>query len=499
MTETAHTSVTRREFGKTAGAAAGLTLALGWSPFAYAQNERVRVALIGTGSQGRLHIEDGIAGTPELEIVAMADCFRYSLAMGWHAAGQDERLKEHVYFDYREMLDKERDAIDAVIIATPFKTHYPMVMDCLDAGKYVFCERTMAHTYEACRDIVTKCHETGLFVQVGHQRRYNPEFNYAAQQMIENDHLGRVTLIEGRWHRHDDWRRTLPRKKGAKQYDLSPDEARFIPDLEKHWNWRVYEESSYGLVGELCTHHAEIASFLLGTPPARVWGTGGIDYWRDGRTTCDNLQLVFEYDMGVRTRSFSPLDAITDQQREHLRELNRPYTVRFAWSGSLIDPDGSEGMRVMGDKGVYELRERATGVQPGCMFKEAPYKSYTDPFTGERVTLPIGASNRATRAIVANIDLWTEKITPEPVPFEQELGSSIFNKTPDVRQFEAFVKHVRGGGKPRTNEMDGLMASVAVIAGHEAVTTKQLVEIDPAVYTFDFETPDPFEYETIEA
>jgi predicted dehydrogenase len=491
--------VTRREFGQSAGTGAGLILALGWSPFAYAQNDRARVALIGTGSQGCLHIEDGLAGTQQIEIGAMVDCLRCNLAKGWHTAGANSALKDHLYFDYREMLDKERDAIDAVIVATPFKTHHPMVMDCLDAGKYVFCEKTMAHTYEACRDIVTKCHETGLFVQVGHQRRYNPEYDYAASQMMEENRLGRVTLIEGRWHRNDSWRRPLPRKKAGDIYELSPEEERFIPDLEKHWNWRVYGESSYGLVGELCSHHAEIANFLLGRPPARVWGTGGIDYWRDGRTTFDNVQLVFEYDMGVRDPGFGGISARSEEQAEHLRELNRPYTVRFTWSGTLQDPDGSVGMRIIGQRGVFDLRERWFHEQPGCVFRGEPYRSYIDSRTGERVKMPFRSSGISFDMMNGRGYARIEHVTPEPVGFEDELGYAIFDKSSDVRQFEGFAKHIREGGKPRANEMDGLMASVAVIAGHEAVTTKELVEIDPAVYTFDFETPNPFEYDTVES
>jgi predicted dehydrogenase len=493
MTKTANTPLTRREFGKTAGAAAGVTLALGWSPFAYARNEQVRVALIGTGSQGCLHIEDGLAGTQEVDIGASADCLLFNLAKGWHVAGGDPALKEHLYVDYREMLDKERNAIDAVIVATPFKTHHRIVMDCLDAGNYVFCEKTMAHTYEACREIVTKCHETGLFVQVGHQRRYNPEFNYAASQIADAERLGRVTLIEGRWHRHDPWRRLLPRKKSGDPYELTAEEQRHIPDLEKHWNWRVHGESSYGLVGELCTHHVDVANFLLGKPPACVWGTGGTDYWRDGRTTYDNVQLVYEYDLGVRDRGFTAISARTDEQGDHLRELNRPYTVRLTWSGTLQDPDGSVGMRVVGQRGVFDLRERWFPEQQGCVFRGEPHRSYIDSRTGERVRASMSYSGTSTRVMTHTGYARIEHVTPEPVPFEDELGPSIFDKTPDVRQFEAFARHIKEGGKPRTNEMAGLMASIAVIAGHEAVTTKELVEIDPAVYSFDFKTPHPFE------
>ena len=46
------------------------------------------------------------------------------------------------YEDYREMLDKEKD-LDAVVISTPDFWHAPQTVDCLRAGKHVYCEKEM--------------------------------------------------------------------------------------------------------------------------------------------------------------------------------------------------------------------------------------------------------------------------------------------------------------------------------------------------------------------
>jgi len=488
------TKLSRRNFIKATGATAGVAVAAGWSPFSYAQNEKVRVALIGTGSQNRLHIEDGLAGAQDIEIVALADCLKYNLLGGWATTGKDPELAKHLYINYPEMLEKEADNIDAVIIATPFKTHYDIVMDCLDAGKYVFCEKTMAHTYEYCRDIVTKCHDTGLFVQVGHQRRYNPEYNYAATQMLQENHrLGRVGFIEAQWHRNDAWRRPLPKKTDGSPYVLSAAEKKWIPDLEKHVNWRIYEEYSSGLLSELATHHLEIVNFLLGTMPSRVWGTGGLDYWRDGRTTDDNLTVTYEYDMSKRYQGFGTIDGKIEEQ--DTRRINQPYTVRVTWSGTLQSAKKGASMLVIGDKGAFEMRERWSLETPGCVFFEEPIKVWLDPDTMEPTTDKKIIEWIKTTGQTQKYSRWDEQ---DPVPFENEMDPSWFDITPDVRQFEAFAKHVKEGGKPRTNEMVGLMASVCDIAGHQAVKSKELVEIDPAICAFDFETPNPFEYETIE-
>lgn len=491
--------ITRRNFMKAAGATAGVMVATGWSPFAYAQNEKVRLAIIGIGSQNMFHIEHGIAGNPQIQIVAMADVLRPSLGSGVKLAFSDpaqqqDFWKNHCYLNYKEMLDKEKDNIDAVLIATPFKTHYDIVIDCLDAGKYVFCEKTMADTYERCRNIVTKCHETGKWVQCGHQRRYNPEYLHVAKCMLGTDQrAGRVQYIEGQWHRNGDWRRPMPGRVQDNQfveYQLSDAEKALIKDYRKLVNWRVYEEYSSGLISELATHHIEVVNWLLGTPPKRVWATGGIDYWKDDRDTYDNVVLVFEYEISKRHHSHVTASPKAGIEQLDPAVMGKPYTVRFTWTGTLQSSIKGEGLMLMGDRGTFKLREQFTKSGRGCSFQLEPTIEWLDPntmepTTDEKIISWIKATKQSQK--------FTRLKEYDVIQVQDEIEEALYDKDPDVRQFEAFAKHIKEGGVPRTNQMCGLMASVCDIAAHEASKTKTVVEIDPAVYKFDFETPNPFE------
>ena len=69
-----------------------------------------------------------------------------------HAAGTFKTYpKAKVYFDYREMLDKQKD-IDGVLVATPDHTHAVISMAAMRAGKHVYCQKPLTHTvYEARR------------------------------------------------------------------------------------------------------------------------------------------------------------------------------------------------------------------------------------------------------------------------------------------------------------------------------------------------------------
>ena len=68
-------NLSRRNFMKTAGAATGFMIAAGYSPFSYAQNDKVRVGCIGTGGQGSFHIRDGLTGTDDILITGVCDVF----------------------------------------------------------------------------------------------------------------------------------------------------------------------------------------------------------------------------------------------------------------------------------------------------------------------------------------------------------------------------------------------------------------------------------------
>ena len=139
--------VTRRDFVKAAGAvsavAAALPAAQG-APFiqkVHAANDQVQYGFIGTGSRGTYllkHLHETDAG----RCVAVCDNWDVNLKKGVDTAGNNPAP----YKDYRELL--ARKDIDAVLIAVPLYEHFPITKDSLQAGKHVFCEKSLVHKAE---------------------------------------------------------------------------------------------------------------------------------------------------------------------------------------------------------------------------------------------------------------------------------------------------------------------------------------------------------------
>lgn len=474
----------RRGFIKTAGAASTFMIAAGNAPFSYAANERVRVGCIGVGGQGTFHITDGLAGTQDIEIVAICDVLtahreaaakiaRISNANILLGAREPKDMTPEektnasaqvappTFAEHQEMLDKVE--LDAVVIATPLTQHVEPMMNALDAGKYVFCEKTIVFNVEDGRNMIKKCHDTGKFVQVGHQRRYNPKYNLAMAIAFDYGKMGRINHITAQWHRNHFWRRNL------EGYGMAEEDKKYVKDLEHHLNWRMYSETSGGLYTELSTHQTDIANWFMKKVPSRVYSTGGTDYWRDNRTVDDNIVLVYEYDQRPSDPGFVPIDRRSKLQ--NMAKINGPYTVRFVYTSILANAKRGASEMMQGDYGTLELTEQKCYyyAEPDAL---ANLDAASDSVTSQK------SLRKSNKELVAGEELLSDKKL----------------KTADNYQFEAFAHHIKNGGTPQNNQMVGFTTAITALTAIESREKGAPVEIDPASYTFDFEVPSFYDY-----
>src|SRR5262249_11937183 len=147
----------------------------------------------------------------------------------------------------------------AVVIAVPLAQHYRIAADALAAGCDVFLEKTMCFSLDEARRLAKQVAESKRVFQVGLQRRANPIYRQAAA-MVEAGLIGQVTAIEAQWHRNNSWRRPVPVPRSDAGW----------PALERRLNWRLYRDTSGGLMTELGSHQLGVANWVLGTTPARV-------------------------------------------------------------------------------------------------------------------------------------------------------------------------------------------------------------------------------------
>jgi hypothetical protein len=205
---------------------------------------KVRIAVIGTGSRGQELMRNFLPSVEKnnVEIVALCDNYVPNLdAAVAYCSGLN--IKPRTYSDYRLLIEKEKP--DGVIIATPLTEHVHMTIDCLNAGIHVFCEKAMARNIQDIRSMYQTHLSTGKVLQIGHQRLFNPIY-LEGMKRIHSGEIGQIGQIRAYWHRNNNWRRPVPNND---------------PALEKKINWRLYKETSAGLLTELMSHqiHVNIA------------------------------------------------------------------------------------------------------------------------------------------------------------------------------------------------------------------------------------------------
>ena len=250
-----------------------------WSPLRAAPPggsalDRVRLGVIGVGSRGR-RLMLLLLQTPGVEIAAVCDDYEPH----YKRAIEETGGKAKAFYDYRKLL--EMKDLDGVVIATPLYEHARICLDSLQAGKHVFCEKSLAYDFAECAEIVRAYHESGKIFQIGYQRLYCLPF-LKTKEYIDAGTIGKITQIRACWHRNNDWRRPVP-----------------SPQLEKKINWRLYREFSCGLMTELASHHMQVVNWVLDAHPISAVGYGSVNHWKDGRELYDSVNVVYKYPDGV--------------------------------------------------------------------------------------------------------------------------------------------------------------------------------------------------------
>src|SRR2546429_5689011 len=97
--------------------------------------------------------------------------------------------------DYRGLLDGGK--LDAVVIATPVKSHYALAKASLLAGKHTLIEKPMASSSEECEELIQIAQEKGLVLMVGHTFLYSPAVK-KIKEIVDRGDIGDIRYISSR-------------------------------------------------------------------------------------------------------------------------------------------------------------------------------------------------------------------------------------------------------------------------------------------------------------
>ena len=406
-------------------------------------NDKIRIALIGAGWMGMEDIHTALL-VDGVEMTAACDLYDGRLTRSREIFGKDTFITR----DYKEILD--RKDIDAVVIATPDHYHSIIAVEALKKGKAVYLEKPMVQKIEQGHEIIKAEKSTKKTIIVGSQRVSSIIYE-KAKELYESGKIGDLNFVEGYWDRLSAL--------GAWQYSIPPDASEKTIDWDRYiapttkrpfdpirfFRWRNYQDYGTGVAGDLFVHlFSGLHLIISSIGPRRIFSTGGLRYWKDGRDVPDMFVGVYDYAKTSTHQAF-----------------NLVLRVNFAdgsGGGSNIRLVGSEGEIKVSGEGVT-LRKSKMKKAPGYMidtFAENTQKKFLEEYY-ERF--------------------------PEERPAMQP-PKEIFYKTPKdyndrYDHFVNFFDSVRTGKPIIENSTYGLRAAGPALASNLSYFGKKIINWDP--------------------
>jgi predicted dehydrogenase len=196
----------------------------------------IKIAVVGLGKMGLSHLAM-VKAHPEVELAAVCDSSGYVLGVLRKYTGVA------TYSDYEAML-RELE-LDAVLIATPSRTHAGMVQSALERGLHVFCEKPFTLSARDADELSSLARQRGVVTQVGYHNRFVGAFA-EVKRLLDAGAIGTVSHVLG-----EAYGPVVLKPKGG--------------------TWRNRKEEGGGALYDYAAHPLNLLNWYLGEP----LGVGG--------------------------------------------------------------------------------------------------------------------------------------------------------------------------------------------------------------------------------
>jgi predicted dehydrogenase len=159
--------------------------------------------------------------------------------------------------DFQEVLDDP--SVEAVAVATPVRSHFPIGKEALKKGKHLFVEKPLADSVENCIKLIDMARDKDLILMVGHTFEYTSAVN-KIKEIIEGGELGEILYVSS----------------------IRVNLGLFQPDINVVW--------------DLAPHDVSIINYVLGKAPLGINAQGTAHYQKKIE---DVATLTLNYDNGL--------------------------------------------------------------------------------------------------------------------------------------------------------------------------------------------------------
>jgi predicted dehydrogenase len=325
-------------------------------------SDQFRLGAFGAGGMAYVTF-DVLMRHPKVKLISVAEVDAAQLKQ------QKQRAPEaRVYQDWREMLAKEHNNLDAVCVGTPDHMHAPMAMSAMRLGLPVYQQKPMAHSVHEVHMLTAMAKKKNLVTQMGIQIHSAREYKTAVQ-LIQSGAIGKIKEVhsfsEKKWGDSDPLPERTDPVPSTLNWDLWIGVAQprpFIIDVYHPVNWRKRIDFGTATFGDMGCHILDPVFGALGlAAPISVRSEGAAP---NGQSWA--LDTVIHY--------VFPGTSVTEEKTVPITWYDgdaRPPQEIQALAGSRKLP--GQGSLFIGTKGVMLLPHVAMPILlPEDQFKDFP-------------------------------------------------------------------------------------------------------------------------------
>lgn len=333
---------------------------------------KVKAAVIGCGTIGRTRHIPAYAASAQAELAYLADIRRERA---------DELAEKygvpHAVEDFHDILADP--SVEVVSVCTPNDTHAPIVIECLDAGKNVLCEKPAAVNARLAREMKAAADRNGKILNIGVVNRFNTAVN-RVKELIEAGELGRLYHIYCSFRAH-----------------------RSIPGLGGPFTTKA--NAGGGVLIDWGVHFLDLIFYAIGSPAVQT--VSGAAHSVLGRKMKDYVYL----DMWAGPPDYSGTYDVEDFVTGFVRTAGPTLTFNGAWAQNVAEA----GMFVefLGEKAGVKLEYgggfKLYGAEQGALYEKSPAFKQADPFVEEIESfIRSAAAGEKNRANIDNVLITSE-------------------------------------------------------------------------------------------
>lgn len=243
-----------------------------------APSDKLRIAGIGAGGKGWVNLENSFNKGSD-DIVALCD-----VDDRMAARARKKWSKANYYRDYRELLEKEADNIDAVIVSTPDHMHAVQALAAMKMGKHVYCEKPLTHDIYEARTLTRAAEKYKIVTQMGNQGSSGDDTRHV-EKWVQSGLIGDVHRVHV-WTNRPVWPQGIPTPAGQHEVPKEVDWELWLGTAPRRAfnpiyipaNWRGWVDFGTGALGDMGCHFMDVPfrALKLGYPVAVECSVGSV-------------------------------------------------------------------------------------------------------------------------------------------------------------------------------------------------------------------------------